>query len=127
MSKELTKEIYPKIIVSAYKKYVDWWTPIDIACNSCLAPMCMSLFIQTLLTYDESNWFHRWIDINDLYKFTNDNNDINSIKISIKISIKRYILKATISHTKGWIDLDDKSGPFEWTEEYHNYDNTELR
>lgn len=40
----------------AYNRYVEWWLPIDIACDSCLAPMSYISFCEALLTYPESFW-----------------------------------------------------------------------
>ncbi len=49
-----------ELLKDTHKRYVDWWMPIDIACNSCLAPMSFKRFCDSLLTYPDE-WWSRWL------------------------------------------------------------------
>lgn len=47
-------------LLEAYKKYVEWWLPIDAASDSALAPMSFLSFCESLITREDEEWFHRW-------------------------------------------------------------------
>ena len=50
-----------EILKSTYQEYFDWWSPIDIANGSALAPMTYERFLETLLTFPHETWFKRWV------------------------------------------------------------------
>lgn len=80
------------IIKEAHAKYVEWWMPIDLACDSCMAPMSCHRFCETLLTYKD-DWFNRWLgDV------------IPEDKI---VDFKTYILKIVLKHYGKIIDLNE--------------------
>jgi hypothetical protein len=79
-------------IKAAHSKYIEWWTPIDLDCDSCLSPMCCHIFCESLLTYDD-NWWDRWLN--------------NIIPKDKKQSFKSYILKLIVNHYTGIINLNE--------------------
>ena len=50
-----------EILKIAHQEYVDWWLPIDLACDSCMGAMSYDRFLESLLTYPHEKWFTRWI------------------------------------------------------------------
>jgi len=92
------------ILKDAHRRYVDWWLPIDLACDSCMAPMSCHRFCETLLTYDGGwggtgeqrieNWWDRWLG--------------DTIPVDKKQSFKSYILKMIVGHYTKIIDLNKK-------------------
>jgi hypothetical protein len=79
------------IIKDAHKKYVEWWMPIDLACNSCMDAMSVHRFCETIVTYND-DWFERWIDIPK----------------NKKIAFKKTVLKFIIAHYTHVFDLNKK-------------------
>jgi hypothetical protein len=80
-------------IFEAHQKYIDWWSPIDLACDSCLAPMSCHRFCESLLTYGD-DWWERWLGA--------------SIPKDKKIAFKRIILKFIIEHYTQNINLNER-------------------
>lgn len=81
------------ILKDAHQKYVDWWLPIDLECDSCMAPMSCHRFCETLLTYNDE-WWNRWLG--------------EIIMEDKKQSFKSEILKMIIKHYTNIIDLNKK-------------------
>ena len=79
------------ILKDAHQKYVDWWLPIDLECDSCMAPMSCHRFCETLLTYNDE-WWNRWLG--------------EIILEDKKQSFKSEILKMIIRHYTNIIDLN---------------------
>jgi hypothetical protein len=81
------------ILKDTHQKYVDWWLPIDLQCDSCMAPMSCHRFCETLLTYNDE-WWNRWLG--------------EIIPEDKKQSFKSEILKMIIGHYTKIIDLNKK-------------------
>lgn len=91
------------ILKDAHRRYVDWWLPIDLACDSCMAPMSCHRFCETLLTYDGGwggigeqrieNWWDKWLG--------------DTIPVNKKQDFKSYILKMIVGHYTKIIDLNE--------------------
>jgi hypothetical protein len=82
-------------IIEAHKRYVAWWLPIDLACDSCMGAMCFQRFCEALLTYDDVDWWERWID-KEFHDSLEDN----------KTYAKRCVLDLLTQHAVGQIDLN---------------------
>lgn len=90
------------IIKDAHAKYVEWWMPIDLACDSCMAPMSCHRFCETLLTMDGGfgvkdnfidNWWDKWLG--------------DVVPKDKKMSFKQHILKLIVGHYTKIIDLNE--------------------
>ncbi len=62
-------EIKEEILKNAYQNYLDYWIPIDIACNSCLSIVGYDYFLIRLLTFDDK-YFDRFVKIQKFSKST---------------------------------------------------------
>jgi hypothetical protein len=80
------------IIKEAHAKYVEWWMPIDLACNSCMCAMCCHRFCETLLTRDDK-WWNTWLG--------------DVIPEEKKQPFKVHILKLVVCHYGKIIDLNE--------------------
>ena len=79
------------IIKAAHAKYVEWWMPIDLACDSCMGAMCCHRFCETLLTRNDE-WWDRWLG--------------NVIPEKKKQPFKTHILKLVVGHYTEILDLN---------------------
>ena len=106
MGNKESNKVLQKIILDGYQRYHDWWSPIDIAGGSFLAPMTLLWFCEYLLKFEDDEWFDRWLD-KDKFIISKGGD-----KREAKIYMKKFILQTIIQHHTGWINLHDKENRF---------------
>jgi len=94
-------EIYNvRLLSKGYKRYVDWWLPIDVAGGSFLAPMSFEWWLERMLTFPDEKCFDRWIFKDELVLGKNHIKDSFQPKYRIKHFIVQVITHNALGNIK---------------------------
>ena len=107
-------EIYNvRLLSKGYKRYVDWWLPIDVAGGSFLAPMSFEWWLERMLTFPDEKWFDRWILKDELILGKDQTED----SFQPKYRIKHFIVQVITHNALGNIKEIQEDGTILWSDE----------